>query len=80
MEDTNKLKDEVESAVSRAENLDVLEAIRISELGKNGRITLLMKGLSHLEPAERKLVGKNLNDLINTICLFLSLQDSPIIN
>ena len=63
MENTNKLKDEVESAVSRAENLDVLEAIRISELGKNGRITLLLKGLGQLEPADRKLVGKNLNEL-----------------
>ena len=63
MEDTNKLKDEVESAVSRAENLDALEAIRISELGKNGRITLLMKGLGQLGPAERRLVGKNLNEL-----------------
>jgi len=66
MEDTNKLKDEVESAVSRAENLDALEAIRISELGKNGRITLLMKGLGQLGPAERRLVGKNLNELKNT--------------
>ena len=67
MEDTNKLKDEVESAVSRAENLDALEAIRISELGKNGRITLLMKGLGQLGPAERRLVGKKLNELKNTI-------------
>ena len=67
MEDTNKLKDEVESAVSRIENLDALEAIRISELGKNGRITLLMKGLGQLEPAERKLVGKSLNELKSTI-------------
>ena len=63
MEDTNKLKDEVESAVSRAENLDALEAIRISELGKNGRITLLMKELGQLGPAERRLVGKKLNEL-----------------
>ena len=54
MEDTNKLKDQVKSAVSRAENLDVLEALRITELGKNGRITLLMKGLGKLEPSERK--------------------------
>ena len=67
MEDTNKLKDEVESAVSRAENLGALEAIRIYELGKNGRITLLMKGLGQLGPAERRLVGKNLNELKNTI-------------
>ena len=67
MEDTNKLKDEVESAVSRAENLDALEAIRISELGKNGRITLLMKGLGQLGSAERRLVGKKLNELKNTI-------------
>ena len=67
MEDTNKLKDEVESAVSRSENLDALEAIRISELGKNGRITLLMKGLGQLGPAERRLVGKKLNELKNTI-------------
>ena len=63
MEDTNKLKDEIESAVSGAENLGALEAIRISELGKNGRITRLMKGLGQLEPAERRLVGKNLNEL-----------------
>ena len=62
MEDTNKLRDQVESAVSRTENLDALEAIRISELGKNGRITLLMKGLGQLGPAERRLVGKKLNE------------------
>ena len=67
MEDTKNLKDEIEGAVVSAKDLEALERLRISELGKNGRITVLMKKLGQLEPAERKLVGKNLNELKNTI-------------
>lgn len=71
MEDTNKLIDEIKGAIVSAEDLDALEVLRIAELGKNGRITVLMKELGKLKPAERRLVGKKLNELKNTIVVLI---------
>ena len=58
MEDTKKLKSEIETSINRAQALDTLEDIRIMELGKNGRVTALMKTLGQLDPDERKSAGK----------------------
>ena len=67
MEDIKKLKEKVCIAIENAAELSTLEAIRIAELGKNGRITVLMKTLGQIDPAERKKVGQQFNELKNTI-------------
>ncbi|MBT7365864.1 MAG: phenylalanine--tRNA ligase subunit alpha [Rhodospirillaceae bacterium] len=47
--------------VAAADNLDALEAVRVSALGKKGRITAQMKGLGQLDGDARKEAGQALN-------------------
>lgn len=61
MEEIEKLKPELLSAIEKADTLTVLDEIRVSALGKNGRITALMKTLGGLAPEERKTAGQVLN-------------------
>ena len=51
--DANDVRDDLLQAVSAAETLDALEEVRISALGKKGRITEHMKGLGKLDPDAR---------------------------
>lgn len=55
------LKDETLQAVHQAETLEHLEKIRITSLGKKGRITILMKSLGQLPDQERRHQGAQLN-------------------
>ena len=51
---SESLEEEILKKVSLAENQDSLEEIRIAELGKKGKISLLMKDLSKLSPEDKK--------------------------
>ena len=61
MDNTNTLKAELEDLIENTNSMEDLERIRISALGKKGKITALMKDLSALEPEKRKVAGKELN-------------------
>ncbi len=61
MQDIESLRSELMASVEAAGNLDALEAIRVAELGKKGRITAMMKGLGELDPEARKTAGQSLN-------------------
>ncbi|MDC0196276.1 phenylalanine--tRNA ligase subunit alpha [Gammaproteobacteria bacterium] len=63
MDNTNTLKAELEDLIANTSSMEDLEQIRISALGKKGKITALMKDLSALEPEKRKAAGKELNIL-----------------
>ena len=63
MQTPEQLRDELMAAVGAADTLEALEALRVSALGKKGRITDLMKGLGGLEPEQRKATGQALNAL-----------------
>ena len=63
MDNTNTLKAELEDLIENTNSMEDLERIRISSLGKKGKITALMKDLSALEPEKRKVAGKELNVL-----------------
>ena len=67
MIDLEILEKEILEAVKSVDNYDELEAIRVSELGKKGRISLLMKDLSLLSTEEKKGTGSTLNRLKNII-------------
>lgn len=67
MIDSKKLENEILASVNSVSNQDSLEEIRIAELGKKGRISLLMKELSNLSNEEKKENGSKLNNLKNTI-------------
>ena len=61
------LEKEILEAVKSVKDQDELEAIRVGELGKKGRISLLMKDLSLLSPEEKKEKGSTLNKLKNNV-------------
>ena len=49
MQDLEQLRDELLAAVSAAADPDALDTVRVSALGRKGRITELMKGLGALD-------------------------------
>ena len=57
------LRGELLAAVADADALTVLEEVRVSALGKKGRITALMKGLGGLDPDARRIAGQALNSV-----------------
>ena len=67
MEDTTQLKMKLSEEINQAADIKSLEEIRVSVLGKKGRITELMKALSGLSVDEKKEMGKKLNILKSEI-------------
>lgn len=63
MENLSTLKSEILDNIQQASDLKALEDIRIAELGKQGRISGLMKSLGTLDPEERKTKGQEYNTL-----------------
>jgi phenylalanyl-tRNA synthetase alpha chain len=59
--DVTELQASLLAEVAAADNLDALEAVRVSALGKKGRITDQMKGLGQLDGEARKEAGQALN-------------------
>jgi phenylalanyl-tRNA synthetase alpha chain len=63
MENLDHIRDELLKLIKAAASLDALEQVRVSALGRNGRLTGLLKGLGALKPDERKTRGAALNTL-----------------
>lgn len=61
-DDLESLITEAQQAISDAKTLDALEAARIAFLGKNGRLSSLMKGLGSLPTELRRERGAALNE------------------
>lgn len=61
--DLKALEQDILTEIKSASDLTALEQIRVSSLGKKGRITQLMKNLGSLAPEERKSFGQNVNGL-----------------
>lgn len=57
MENMDDLKKELLAAVTAAADMKSLEEVRVSVLGKKGRITELMKSLGSLSIEEKKGEG-----------------------
>jgi len=63
MQDLDKLKREILAEVDGATTPQALEDIRVSALGKKGRVTALLKELGALSVEEKKTFGAALNQL-----------------
>jgi phenylalanyl-tRNA synthetase alpha chain len=59
----DSLRTELIDAIARASTLGALEEVRIAALGRKGRVSELMQGLSALPPEERKSYGQAVNSL-----------------
>ena len=67
MSNLNGLEAEVLAAVDGAADLTALDEVRVSALGKKGRITDLMKTLGAMAPDERKAFGAAVNQVKDRI-------------
>ncbi|EDP65463.1 Phenylalanyl-tRNA synthetase, alpha subunit [alpha proteobacterium BAL199] len=61
MDNVDALRAELLAEVEQAGTLDALEQVRITALGKKGRITERMKALGGLDPDARRAAGQTLN-------------------
>jgi len=61
------LKAELLAAIGDANDLASLDAVRVSALGKKGRVSELMKSLGAMPPEERKSFGQQVNALKDEI-------------
>jgi phenylalanyl-tRNA synthetase alpha chain len=62
-QELDPLRKEILGAVETAESREALEEVRISALGRKGRLTALMKTLGTLEAEARRAAGAALNHL-----------------
>ncbi len=63
MTDITSIESEALAAVDSASDLAGLDAVRVAELGKKGRVSGLMKTLGKMSPDERQEMGPKLNAL-----------------
>lgn len=63
MQDLTKLKAEILGEIEAAGSLEALESVRITALGKKGRVTGLLKELGALSNEDKKTFGAALNQL-----------------
>jgi phenylalanyl-tRNA synthetase alpha chain len=63
MEQIRELRDTILIAIAAATDGDALESIRIAELGKKGRISLMMRELAGLDAEARRIAGAAFNVL-----------------
>lgn len=73
-EDVLNIKNEAVAQISSAANLDELENLRITYLGRSGKLTLLLKKIKEVSPDARKQFGLTVNDAKTTIENLLSEQ------
>lgn len=55
------IQDEAALAIEQTNNISDLEVIRVSYLGKKGKLTDILKNLGNLPPSERPSVGQEIN-------------------
>lgn len=58
-----EIKDEVAQKIAEAVDVETLDAIRVSILGKKGELTQILKGMKDLSPEERPKVGQQVNEV-----------------
>ena len=63
MENIEKLQSELLESIANTSVSTELEALRISVLGKKGKITQLMRDMGNLDPETRRATGQKLNSL-----------------
>ncbi|MGB1077052.1 MAG: phenylalanine--tRNA ligase subunit alpha, partial [Bdellovibrionales bacterium] len=71
---TAELKQEITGLIEAANDMAALEEVRITALGKKGKITGLMKNLGQMDPEERKTAGQELNVLKTEIAALIDSQ------
>ena len=76
MSDIQALEQELLQAVGAASDRTHLEDLRISTLGKKGKLTQMMKELGRIEPEARKAQGQALNQVKQAFSKALSARQT----
>jgi phenylalanyl-tRNA synthetase alpha chain len=63
MTDLQQLGQQAQTAIDEASNLAALDTVRVTYLGKKGRLTQVLKTLGQLDPSERPQLGQAVNEL-----------------
>ncbi|WP_242097445.1 phenylalanine--tRNA ligase subunit alpha [Sphingomonas sp. CROZ-RG-20F-R02-07] len=63
MIELDQMREHMLAAVQAAPGLDALDAVRVEALGKQGRVTQLLKTLGGMAPEERQVQGPAINGL-----------------
>ena len=53
-----KIYEDARSALEAAGDSEALEEVRVAYLGRKGRLSVLLQGIKHLEPEEKRRVGR----------------------
>lgn len=67
MKNTENIQSQALSEIENAENLGELDSIRVTYLGKKGKLTQLLKKLGALPPGERPAAGQVINRAKDTV-------------
>jgi len=78
-EDIEKLKREIWEDFEKIKSLSELENFRVKYLGKKGKITSALKSLKDLTLEEKKLLGRELNELKELLEEKLKLKEKEIL-
>ncbi|MBA2652888.1 MAG: phenylalanine--tRNA ligase subunit alpha [Tatlockia sp.] len=71
MQDINLLQSQAADAITKAQDVATLEAIRVDYLGKKGQLTEILKGLSVLSAEERPKFGQLVNQAKRDISILI---------
>lgn len=71
MNNLSVLCDEATQAIEHATTQEVLELVRLTYLGKKGKLTAQLKRLGTLPPQERSQVGQHVNQLKQTLLVLI---------
>src|SRR5215472_302887 len=77
-DDLAALLHETEAALAAATNLRTWDAVRVATLGRNGRLTSLLRDLGKTPPDQRPERGAQLNQLKNTLGTLIEARRSEL--
>jgi phenylalanyl-tRNA synthetase alpha chain len=66
-EELLKIREEALNQIKESANLDALNEIRVSVLGKKGQLTAILKGMKNVAPEDRPKVGQLVNETRSAI-------------
>jgi phenylalanyl-tRNA synthetase alpha chain len=76
----NSLQQIALQEIQKSTSLSEIESLKIKYLGRKGEINTLLQSISELSENERKIMGKDVNELKNTVETALQIQEEKIKN
>ncbi|MGB3533548.1 MAG: phenylalanine--tRNA ligase subunit alpha [Microcoleaceae cyanobacterium] len=58
-----QLRQEAQTAIAEVQTLEDIEQLRINYLGKKGKLSIVLKGMGKLDPADRPRIGSLANEV-----------------